>query len=86
MAGEDTYCKDREEVESVRRAPRAPNSQDHGWGGGVRGQWVVRSVDSLMKLRGERGLLFPQQERSELGRDSGQVPGGHAEKWVPLIK
>lgn len=57
-----------------------------GWGGGVRGQWVVRSVDSLMKLRGERGLLFPQQERSELGRDSGQVPGGHAEKWVPLTK
>ncbi len=53
-----------------------------GWGGGVRGQRVVSSVDSLMKLRGERGLLFPQQERSELG----QVPGGHAEKWVPLTK
>ncbi len=40
-----------------------------GWGGGVRGQRVVSSVDSLMKLRGERGLLFPQQERSELGWD-----------------
>lgn len=53
-----------------------------GRGGGVGGQWVVSSVDSLMKLRGEKGLLFPQQGRSELGRNSGQVPGGHAEKWV----